>query len=195
MIEINFVGLDSQSFEKKIAPEFQKPLVHLERELATVRSGRAHPAMVENIKATCYGGSTMSLKELAAISAPDVNLIVIEPWDKSVIPDIEKAIRMSDLGVSPVNDGNYIRISLPAVSKEHREELAKLIGQKTEECRIGIRNIRKDIKNLITQAEKNKAVSQDFAKRLQDSLQQATDKAIEVAEQKSAKKEKEVLGS
>src|SRR5262245_38715930 len=121
MIEINFVGLDSQSFEKKITPELQKPIAHLERELATIRSGRAHPSMVENIKATCYG-TTMSLKEVAAISAPDVNLIIIEPWDKSIMADIEKAIRLSDLGVSPANDGNVIRISLPATTKEHREE-------------------------------------------------------------------------
>lgn len=195
MIEINFVGLDAQSFEKKISPELQKPIAHLERELATIRSGRAHPSMVEHIKVTCYGGSTMTLKEVAAISAPDVNLIIIEPWDKSIMTDIEKAIRLSDLGISPANDGNVIRLSLPATTKEHREEQARLIGQKTEECRIGIRNIRKDIKNLLTQAEKNKAISEDLAKRFQDVLQKATDKAIEIAEQKSAKKEKEILGT
>src|SRR5579885_1731441 len=109
MAEINLKNMYTDQFEKIVNEQMQAPIKFLERELATIRVGRAHTSMVEDIKVTCYGGSQMLLKELAALSAPEARMIVIQPWDKGIIGDIEKAIQISSLGITPANDGNLIR--------------------------------------------------------------------------------------
>lgn len=184
----------NKDFEKMLAPEMDKPIKHLEKELLAIRTGRANAAMVEETKVSCYGDSVMKLKELAAISVPDARLIVIQAWDKSTLADIEKALINSDLGVSPVNTGELIRIQLPMMSAERREELVKILNKKLEECRTSIRNVRKDFQNLVRDAEKKRTLSEDFAKLLLDILQKETDKFIAEAEKIASKKEVDIKG-
>lgn len=190
MIDI-IADITPKSFEVAIKPEMDKAIDHLNKELAKIRTGRAHPSMAEDLLVECYG-STMRIKELAMVSAPEAALIVLQPWDKSVIKDIEKAIIASDLGVTPLNDGNIIRIQLPQISQGRREELCKLLGKKLEECRTTIRNVRKDFQNLVRTAEKNKVISEDLAKKLLVSLQTSTDNFIVKAEEIAQKKENEI---
>lgn len=192
MITFNFVeGAPTKQFDAAVESEMQNPLKFFEKELLKIRTGRAHTSMVEDIKVVAYG-NTMPLKQLAAISAPDVNLLVIQPWDKGVMADIERAISTSDLGVTPLNDGNVIRIQLPRMSSDRRDDLAKTLSKKAEECKIAMRNIRKDFHNLIREAEKGKKISEDYSKRLQDALQKNTDKMIDQADKLSHKKEEEI---
>jgi len=180
-----------KQLEKAIADEMDKHIKHFEKELLKVRTGRAHTSMIEDIKVTCYG-SVMPLRDLAALSAPDAGLLVIQSWDKTVMPEIEKALSASDLGVTPLNDGTIIRIQLPRMSSARRDDLIKSLGQKLEVCRVSIRNIRKDIHNFIREKEKARKLSEDMSKRFQDLLQKVTDKFIETADKLSQKKEEEV---
>jgi len=191
MDEIAFQEGDSKSFETLVKKEMENPLKHFEKELLGIRTGRASTAMLENIKAECYG-QFMPLRDLATLAAPDARLLTIQPWDKNLIGEIEKSLMNSDLGASPVNDGTIIRIQLPQMSANRREELVKLLGKKTEECKIGIRNIRKDFHNEVRDAEKKHILSEDFAKKLSDLLQKITDLFIEKTDQISEKKAHEV---
>jgi len=184
-------GGPTKPFEAFIEKEMDKSIKHLEKELIKIRTGRSHTSMIEDIKVSSYG-TLMPLKELAALSAPDVQLLVIQPWDKGIIPEIEKAISQSDLGVTPVNDGNLIRIQLPRMSSSRRDELSKIVSQRLEECKIGIRNVRKEVQTLIRDTEKNKKISEDYSKRLQDTAQKMTDKVIEMADKMANKKSQEV---
>lgn len=190
MIEI-LADITPKAFENVIKPEMDKAIEHLAKELAKVRTGRAHSSMVEDLPIECYG-SVMRVKELGIISAPEAALIVIQPWDKSVIKDLEKGIANSDLGVTPMNDGNLIRIQLPQISQARREELCKILGKRLEESRTAIRNIRKEFQNAVRTAEKNRIVSEDAAKKLLVTLQDCTDQFISRAEELSAKKEAEL---
>lgn len=191
MEEFTLVEGDSKGFETAVKGAMDKPIKHFEKELATMRTGRATTSLVENIRVECYG-QLMPLRELATLATPDGRLITIQPWDKSVIPAIEQAIGGSDLGVTPANDGNIIRIQLPQMSAARRDEMVKTLGKKTEECRVNVRNVRKDFHNFIREAEKKKTVSEDFAKRLTDLLQKLTDQFIDKADQMHAKKEGEL---
>lgn len=190
MIEIT-AETNSKDFEIALLPEMEKPIEHLKKELIKIRTGRANPAMLDGIRVACYG-SEMPLKELGIVSAPDARLLVIQPWDKSVIADIEKAILASDLGVNPTNDGEVVRIQLPQMSQERRVELAKVLSKKLEECRTAIRNVRKDFQNAVREAEKSHKISEDFAKRLLVVLQDHTDKHTATAENLAKKKEEEI---
>ena len=180
-------------FEKMTDEEMTKCIKHFEHELVGIRSGRAHPSMVENLKISCYGGtSELPLKNLASVSTPEPRTLLIQPWDQSIIADIERAIQDSELGMTPLNDGNVVRLQLPEMSADRREEMIKILGKKLEETRVGVRNVRKNIHNLIRDQEKDKVVSEDFAKRLNDLLQKVTDRFIKKAEELSAKKESEL---
>lgn len=191
MIKLN-ASMTSKDFEQMLKPEMEKAIEHFKKELVKVRTGRANPAMVEGLKVQCYGDSVMPLRELAAISASDARMIVIQPWDKSVIPNIEKAIMESDLGLTPANDGGLIRLQLPFMSTQQRDDLSKVLGKKLEECRIAIRNIRKDFQNEVRESEKDHGFSIDFSKILLGILQNYTDKYIKTAEDLAAKKEQEI---
>ena len=180
-----------KALEQIIAIEMDKAIDHFNKELAKIRTGRAHTSMVEDLRVESYGAS-MRLKEVAAIAAPEANMITIQPWDKSVIKEIEKTILASDLGVTPINDGSIVRVQLPQISQGRREELCKLMGKKLEECRTAVRNIRKDFQNLIKAAEKSRDVSEDIAKKLLETLQTCTDKFIANAEQLAHKKESDL---
>lgn len=192
MILLSFIeGAPTKSFETTIDQEVAKAFSHFEKELQKLRTGRAHTSMVEDIKVLAYG-TLMALKDLSAISAPEPQLIVVQPWDKGLMGDIEKAIATSDVGVTPLNDGNVIRVPLPKMSSARRDELTKVLAKRLEECRVSIRAIRKDIHNLIREAEKGKKISEDYSKRLQAVLQKIIDAAVEKAEHIAHKKESEI---
>ena len=134
----------------------------------------------------------MPLKQLAAISTPEPSLLVVQPWDKGIMGEIEKALSSSDLGVTPANDGNVIRLQIPRISTERRAEIIKTVGKKAEEAKVALRTVRKDFHNLIREAEKAKKISEDYSKRVQDTLQKVTDKVIESVEKIAQRKEAEI---
>jgi ribosome recycling factor len=180
-----------KDFEKAMSAEMDKTVQHFERELLAIRTGRAHPALVEDIKVEVYG-SLMKLREVASISTPEARQLLVQPWDKGALGDIEKAIKASDLGVNPINDGNVIRIQLPEMSSSRRDELVKILGKKLEEARVAARNVRKDFNNLVRDAKSNKTISEDHSNRLGDVLQKVTDSYIQKLEALADKKEREI---
>ena len=163
----------------------------MQREFHEISTGRANPSMVEGLRVDCYG-SAMPLKQLASITVPDARLILIQPWDASVIPDIEKAVLKSSLGVNPVNDKKVIRLNIPELSKERREELIKVVKKMTEEGRISLRTIRRDSKEAIDKLEKDKAIPEDEKFKGHDSLQKIVDSYIQKIDQTLLAKEKEL---
>jgi len=176
------------STEEKMKKAFES----MNREFHEVRTGRASPNLVEGMHIDYYGTPTM-LKQLAAISAPDAHLIVIQPWDPTVIVEIEKAILKSNLGISPSNDGKIIRLIVPQLSKERRQELAKLIHKMSEDGRVSMRTIRRDAKETLEKLEKDKIISEDEKFRGIDELQKVVDRYIAKIDELLKSKEKEVL--
>ena len=164
----------------------------LKRELATIRTGHATPALIEHIKVE-YAGVPTPLNQIAAISAPGARLLVIQPWDRSSIPSIEKAILKSDLGLNPTSNGNVIRLNLPPLSEERRKELTKVVRRRVEERKIVIRNLRRDAMGELKGLEKNKDISQDEHKRALEQLQKLTDSFIANIEQIARDKEAELM--
>lgn len=160
-------------------------------DLATIRTGHATPALVEHIKAE-YAGVPTPLNQIAGISAPEAGLLVIQPWDKSCIHSIEKAILKSELGLNPSSDGNIIRIAIPPLSEERRKELIKVVHRRMEERRIAIRSLRHDAMNDFRKMEKDKEISQDEHKRAQDHLQKITDLFMAEIEKFGKDKEQEL---
>ncbi len=161
-------------------------------DLASIRTGHASPTLVEHIKVD-YAGTPMPLNQIAGISAPEPSMLVIQPWDKGIISSIEKAILKSDLGLNPSNDGSIIRIAIPPLSEERRQELIKIVHKRVEERRVAIRSLRHDALNTLKKLEKDKEISQDDLKRAQDQLQKVTDAHITEIEQLGKDKEKELL--
>lgn len=189
MNDIILTENDIKSFQSPMQAEMEGAIRHFERELIKIRTGRAHTSMIEDVPVSCYGQEATPLKGLASITAPDAKLLTIQPWDSSIIADIEKAIAVSGIGITPVNDGKTIRLRLPDMSAERREDLIKQLHKKLEECRIAIRNVRKDFKNIVTDAKKDKKISENFHNRLVDVLQEITDAYIAKAESAAKKKE------
>lgn len=169
-----------------------KTIEALRKDLASVRTGRATPTLVENIKVDYYGTPT-PLKQMATISAPEARLLVIQPWDNTTIGEIKKAILKSELGLNPSSDGNVIRLAIPPLSEERRRELVKAVHKKAEEGRIALRNIRRDALEMLRDLEKEKEISQDEQKRAQERLQEITDSFIEKAGELAQAKEAELL--
>lgn len=172
--------------------KMKKAFESMNREFHEVRTGRASPSLVEGMHIDYYGTPTM-LKQLAAISAPDAHLIVIQPWDPTVIVEIEKAIIKSNLGINPSNDGKIIRLAVPQLSKERRLELAKQIHKMSEDGRVSMRTIRRDAKETVEKLEKDKIVSEDEKFRGIDELQKVVDRYIAKIDELLKNKEKEVL--
>ena len=192
MINIQLVENDQKTFQNAMDAEMLKSIKHFETELLKIRTGRAHTSLIEDVQVAVYGNAPAPLKQLASLAAPDARLLTIQPWDASIINDIEKAIMNSELGVKPLNDGAVIKIVLPEMSSSRRDELIKILGKKLEECKIAIRNVRKDFNNLIRDAKQNKAISENFYSRLTDLLQKITDANTDKADQLASKKEKEI---
>lgn len=172
--------------------KMKKAYESVAREFSEMRTGRASPGLVEGLHVDYYGTLTL-LKQLASISTPDPHLIVIQPWDVSAIVEIEKAIMKSNLGISPSNDGKLIRLSVPQLSKERREELAKVVHKMSEEGRVSLRTIRRDAKEALEKLEKDKAISEDDKFRGIDELQKHVDKFIAKIDELLKSKEKEIL--
>jgi ribosome recycling factor len=172
--------------------KMKKTIDSMIREFGVVRTGRASPSLVEGLHIEYYGTST-PLKQLATISTPDARLLVIQPWDISILSEIEKAILKSDLSVTPTNDGKLIRISIPQLSKERREELARQVKKMTEESRISIRTIRRDSNEHVKKLQKDSKITEDDSFKTQEDIQKLTDRYIEKIENVLKDKEKEIM--
>lgn len=172
--------------------KMKKACESVAREFSEIRTGRASPALVEGLHIDYYGTQTL-LKQLASISVPDAHLIVIQPWDITVIAEIEKAIMKSNLGITPSNDGKLIRLSVPPLSKERRQELAKVVHKMSEDGRVSLRTIRRDAKEALEKLEKDKVIAEDDKFRGIDELQKLVDKYIAKIDELLKNKEKEIL--
>ena len=187
MIIPPFVEGDTKKLEASLKTNMDLCIKHYERELATIRTGRASVDVLDSVRVECYG-QIMALKDLATLAAPDARLLTIQPWDKSTLAAIEKAITTSDLGMTPLNDGTMVRLQLPLMSSERREELVKALNKKDEEARIQIRNVRRDHLNAAKEAEKKREISEDFGKRVADIIQKITDQFMATVTEHTTKK-------
>ena len=160
--------------------------------LATIRTGRANPALVEKLPIDYYGAPT-PLMQLASISVPEPRSLMIKPFDASTIKEIEKAIQISELGLNPSNDGKVIHLNLPPLNEERRKELVKHVHQRLEEARVAVRNIRRDIHNDMREFEKEKLITEDELRRGEEDLQRLTDRFVEDINKNGHTKEKEIM--
>ena len=170
----------------------KKAVDHALHEFSTIHTGKASPSMVEGVMVEAYG-SMMPLKQCAAISTPDARLIQVQPWDKSIIRAVEKALQQANLGINPIVDGGLIRLPLPDLSKERRLEFVKIAHKLAEDGRVNTRHIRRDAMEAVKKAKKDGKISEDEEKRLEKEVQTATDKAIKDIDTHLAHKEKELV--
>ncbi|WP_106497595.1 ribosome recycling factor [Lentibacillus sp. Marseille-P4043] len=177
---------------KQMRDKMAQAVQAFSKNLATVRAGRANPSLLDSIYVDYYGAST-PLNQLASISAPEARLLVISPFDKSSVGDVEKAIQKADLGLSPSNDGQVIRINIPALTEERRKELVKVVGKYVEEARVQVRNIRREANDQLKKAEKNSDLTEDELRSEQDEVQKETDNHIAKLDDLAKEKEKEIM--
>jgi ribosome recycling factor len=176
----------------EINGKMQKAAEALARDLSTIRTGRASPALVEHIKAD-YHGVLTQINQLASISIPDAKTILIQPWDNTSVRSIEKAILTSDLGLNPISDSRVIRIPIPPLTEERRKELTRAVHKRLEEARIALRNLRREGIERLRQSEKDKEISQDQCSRASEQLQKLTDNFIDKINTIGQIKEKEIM--
>ena len=169
----------------------KKTLEIVKKEYASMRAGRATPALLDKVNVNYYGTPT-PVSQMANITAPEARLLVIQPWDKSSLPEIEKAIMKSDLGINPASDGTVIRLAIPQLTQERRQELVKVIRKKAEEGRVAVRNVRRDANDALKAKEKKGDISEDDLRRTQDEVQKMTDKFIKDIDQITVNKEQEI---
>jgi ribosome recycling factor len=170
----------------------QKAVEALKQDLGAIRTGRASSALIERIYVDYYGAPT-PINQVATISVPEARLLVIQPWDKKMLTDIEKAIQRSDLGINPNNDGQVIRLNIPPMNEERRRDLVKTLHKKLDEHKVAIRNVRRDVQDKFRDREKKKEVSEDELKRSIDKLQKLTDRYIDEMDKVGKTKEQEIL--
>ncbi len=170
----------------------QSAVAALDREMDTIRTGRARPSLVEGLKVEYYGTPT-PLNQLATINAPEPRLITIQPWDKTQLGTIEKAIQKSDLGLTPTNDGNLIRLVIPQLNEERRKELVKVVHKKVEDGRVAVRNVRRDALDHLRKMQHDKQITDDDERHAQDRLQKITDKYVAEVDKHGHTKEQELL--
>ncbi|NHN28349.1 ribosome recycling factor [Paenibacillus agricola] len=180
-----------QSIKKNAEDRMEKAIGSLKKELSSLRAGRAVPALLDRIQVEYYGAMT-PVNQLANISTPDSRTLMIQPWDKSSMSAIEKAIMKSDLGLTPSNDGSMIRIVIPALTSERRAELVKMTRKFGEEAKVAVRNIRRDANDEIKKLEKS-GISEDESRKYQEDIQKFTDKYIAEVDKVLAAKEKEIM--
>ncbi len=176
----------------ELRENMKKSINALKRELGKVRTGRASTSLLEDIMVSCYE-TQMPLKQVASISVPESRLILIQPWDKSIIGEIEKAILKSELGLTPINDGKVIRVPIPPLSEERRKELVKLVKKIGEEIKISIRNHRREANEIFKEMKNEKEISEDDYRRALNEVQKITDEFIEKVEELVKEKEKEIM--
>jgi ribosome recycling factor len=175
-----------------IEPKMQRAIEAMERDFAGIRTGRASTALVERIVVDYYGAQT-PLNQLAGISTPDPHLIVIQPWDRSVLAAIEKAITRSDIGLVPNVDGTVVRLNVPPLTEERRREMVKQVHRRTEEARVEVRNHRREAADILKRALRDGELSEDEERRELENLQKLTDRHIEAIDGRSTRKEAEIL--
>lgn len=177
---------------KELRERMEKVLEHLKGEFLAIRTGRAHPGLVSDIKVDYFGAPT-PIKQLAGISIPENKQIAIAPFDRTALKLVEKAILASSLGVTPQNDGEVIRVNLPELTRERRVELTKLVGKYAEENRIAVRNLRRDSNEVLKKMEKNSEISEDDLKKFNKDVQDITDEFIKNIDETLKVKEKEIM--
>lgn len=180
--------MELNQYEEKM----KKSLANLEEEYGAIRAGRANPRILDRIQVDYYGTPT-SLQGVANISVPEAHMIQIQPWDASLIKDIEKAILASDLGLTPANDGKVIRLVFPELTEERRKELVKDVKKKGEEAKVAIRNIRRDANDAVKKEAKANEISEDDQKQLEDKIQKLTDEYVKKIDQAIDAKSTEVM--
>ena len=176
----------------KAEEKMKKTVAVLEKELSEIRAGRANPAVLDKIKVDYYGAPT-AINQLAAVSVTEARVLVIQPWEKSLIKAIEKAILTSDLGINPSNDGSVIRLVFPEMTEERRKDLAKDVKKKGDQAKVAIRNVRRDANDSIKKLLKNSEISEDEQKQYEEKIQKMTDKFIEKVDKEIDVKSKEIL--
>ncbi|TCT15067.1 ribosome recycling factor [Natranaerovirga pectinivora] len=179
---------DLKQFETKM----EKTIETLEEDFNTIRAGRANPHVLDKIKVDYYGQPT-ALQQVGNISVPEARMILIQPWDSSIIKDIEKAINVSDIGITPNNDGKVIRLIFPELTEERRQDLSKDVKKKGEGAKVAIRNIRRDANDFYKKLHKNNDITEDDLRDVEDEIQKITDKFIESIDKKVEAKAKEIL--
>ena len=170
----------------------KKTLEGLKKDYGTLRAGRAAPSLLDKVTVDYYGTPT-PVNQLANVTVPEPRMIMIKPWDKKSLKDIEKAIMKSDLGLMPNSDGSIIRLAIPQLTQERRKELVKVVSKKAEEAKVAMRNIRRDGNEAIKKLEKNKEITEDDRKEGQENMQKLLDKYIKLVDSTKAAKEKEVM--
>lgn len=177
---------------KQMDERMDKAIASLKKDFATLRAGRANTALLDKVQVEYYG-SAMPINQLANVTAPEPRLLVITPWDKSALAEIEKAIMKSDLGLTPTNDGSVIRIAIPPLTEQRRQELVKMAKKMAEDSRVAVRNIRRDINEDIKKMEKSGDISEDESRRTQEKVQQTTDRYVGDIDKLLATKEQEIM--
>jgi ribosome recycling factor len=172
--------------------KMEKTAESLNQEFKKMRTGRASTSILEGLKVECYG-TQMRLNQIASISIPESRLLTIQPWDQSIIGNIEKSILKSELGLTPMNDGKLIRISIPPLTEERRKELAKMAKKMAEESKVSIRNHRREANEMLKELKKDGEISEDEMYNYQDKVQKITDKSIEKIDEIRKEKEQEIL--
>jgi ribosome recycling factor len=170
----------------------QKAVEVLKQDLAVIRTGRASPALIERLSVDYYGAPT-PINQVASISVPESRLLVIQPWDRKLLTDIEKAIQKSDLGINPNNDGQVIRLAIPPLNEERRRDMVKMVHKKLDEHKVAIRNIRRDAQDKLRDREKKKEISSDELRSSTERLQKLTDRYIDEMDKVGKAKEHEIL--
>ena len=177
---------------KEYESKMQKSLASLEEEYASIRAGRANPHILDKITVDYYGAPS-PLQSVANISVPEARVIQIQPWESSLIKEIEKAIMVSDVGITPSNDGRIIRLVFPELTEERRKELVKDVKKKAENAKVAIRNIRRDGNDTIKKSQKSNEISEDEAKQLEDKIQKLTDKYVGMIDNVMESKSQEIM--
>jgi ribosome recycling factor len=177
---------------KKTEEHMKKTLELLAHELAGIRTGKASPAILDTIKVNYYG-QHVPVKQVANIAVPDARMITIQPWDRSLMHEIEKAIQASDLGLNPQNDGGTIRLPIPQLTEERRKDLVKVVKRIGEESKVAVRNVRRDTNERIKKLEKEHDISEDEMRAKQEAIQKLTDAYVKKVDEAVAAKEKEIL--
>ena len=181
-----------RELKRKAVEKMDHSIEALKKEFASVRTGRASLALLDGIKVDNYGTPT-PLQQLASLSVPESRQIAIQPWDQKIISDIEKAIMKSDLGLTPTNDGKVIRINIPSLTEERRKQLVKVVRKNSEDAKVAVRNIRRDVNDEIKKLEKEKHLSEDDTKKSLDEIQKFTDSYVKKIDEILMHKEKEIM--
>ena len=179
------------TFLKETETKMEKAVESTKDKFASIRAGRANVSMLDGITVDAYGAPS-PLSQIGTLSAPEARLLTIDPWDKSLIPAIEKAIQQANLWLNPSNDGRIIRLSVPELTEERRKEYVKIVRKEAEEGKVAIRNIRKDVNNKLRKSEKDSEITEDDLKSGEDSVQKLTDKFTKLVDEALDKKEKEL---